>query len=437
MNNISRNISADGTSAAPSAYKIKRITLSNHKGKSLDIQNAVTKTVITESIYSNTLICKVSVRDETNLVQEFPLIGQEKLNIKMSSRNGNDEKIIDLTFYITEYPLFGRSTNERVQAWSFSGISEHAYISKFKRISKSIKGPTSDAISDIFKSDLNSNKLVLGSTPITVFKGIINTQTPLSAAEWLRAKTYDDQQAPYYLFETLKGEVHLKSHSDLISQDAYFDYIDSRHFNYEPNSKEDYLQRKHRILEIASDLKMSKIFQAMNGAFASNNFYLDLSDKSFTSTQFSYNLESNTLGKKKSFSPEFSIDNETIDLKYDSHHEYISTNRFAYDEEYKNYNELKKDSGGITQSYIENFETITHDVKLFGDFDLNAGTIIEINIPKATDPSVQRKVLTDKYGRFDKHLSGKYLITSAIHTFENGDYFTNVKVKRDSFTIDL
>ena len=439
MNNISRNItSGKNESITPGAYRIRKIELSNHLGLILDIQNIVVKTVITESIYSNTLICSITVRDESNLMQDFPLIGQEKVSIRMTSRHGNDEQEINLLFYITEYPVYGRAKNERVQAWSFSGISEHAYLSRFKKISRSVTGLTSNAIQNIFTSDLKSDKLVITSPPITSFQGIINTQTPLSATEWLRKKTHDINQAPYYLFETLQGKVQLVSHTDLVAQTPYFDYIDGREFNYTPNTKDDYLQQKHRILDISSDLKMGKVFQAMDGAYASENFYLDIGNKTFTSTQFSYNLEATSLGKKSPISSAFTIDDEPINVKYESHYEHVSTNAFSFDGTQKNYNELKKNSGGITQAFVENLETTTHDIRLFGDFSLNAGVVIEIKIPKAIDPVVQAKVLnTEKYGELDDHISGNYLITSAIHTFEDGDYFTSLKIKRDSFTIDL
>ena len=76
--------------------------------------------------------------------------------------------------------------------------------------------------------------------------------------------------------------------------------------------------------------------------------------------------------------------------------------------------------------------------KLFGDYELNAGKVIDVNLPRAVEPDIQKDMLKKSDdGYFDKHLSGKYLITSSIHTFENGEYFTQVKVKRDSFTINL
>jgi len=453
MSNISKNIdSGSSRSVTPGSYKIKSIKLFTHTGDDFLIQNVVTKLIITESIYSNTLMCKLSVRDTTNMIENLPLIGQERIEIQLEHKPLSSKTQIakiELEFYVTEYPLYGRSNEKHIQSFSFSGISKHAYISRFKKISRAVDGLTSDGISNIVSSDLGSSSFVMNNPPISKFKGTINTQTPLDAIEWLRKKTYDDNKAPYYFFQTLNGDVNLSSHTELVEQPVYYNYYSTRGFNHVPNTEEDYLERKQRILEITSDLRLGKIFQAIDGAYASENFYLDVGTKTFTSTEFSYSGKTiegekntppepparvgldpvNSLGRKSSISSNFLIDNAPINENYQSHHEYVSTNAFAFGDTEKNYNEMKKESGGITKAYVENLESITHDLKLFGDYELNAGKVIDINLPRATEPDIQ--------GGIDKHLSGKYLITSSIHTFENGEYFTQVKVKRDSFTINL
>ena len=453
MSNISKNIdSGSSRSVTPGSYKIKSIKLFTHTGDDFLIQNVVTKLIITESIYSNTLMCKLSVRDTTNMIENLPLIGQERIEIQLEHKPLSSKTQIakiDLEFYVTEYPLYGRSSEKHIQSFSFSGISKYAYISRFKKISRAVDGLTSDGISNIVSSDLGSSSFVMNNPPISKFKGTINTQTPLDAIEWLRKKTYDDNKAPYYFFQTLNGDVNLSSHTELVEQPVYYNYYSTRGFNHVPNTEEDYLERKQRILEITSDLRLGKIFQAIDGAYASENFYLDVGTKTFTSTEFSYSGKTiegekntppepparvgldpvNSLGRKSSISSNFLIDNAPINENYQSHHEYVSTNAFAFGDTEKNYNEMKKESGGITKAYVENLESITHDLKLFGDYELNAGKVIDINLPRATEPDIQ--------GGIDKHLSGKYLITSSIHTFENGEYFTQVKVKRDSFTINL
>jgi len=453
MSNISKNIdSGSSRSVTPGSYKIKSIKLFTHTGDDFLIQNVVTKLIITESIYSNTLMCKLSVRDTTNMIENLPLIGQERIEIQLEHKPLSSKTQIakiELEFYVTEYPLYGRSNEKHIQSFSFSGISKHAYISRFKKISRAVDGLTSDGISNIVSSDLGSSSFVMNNPPISKFKGTINTQTPLDAIEWLRKKTYDDNKAPYYFFQTLNGDVNLSSHTELVEQPVYYNYYSTRGFNHVPNTEEDYLERKQRILEITSDLRLGKIFQAIDGAYASENFYLDVGTKTFTSTEFSYSGKTiegkkntppepparvgldpvNSLGRKSSISSNFLIDNAPINENYQSHHEYVSTNAFAFGDTEKNYNEMKKESGGITKAYVENLESITHDLKLFGDYELNAGKVIDINLPRATEPDIQEGI--------DKHLSGKYLITSSIHTFENGEYFTQVKVKRDSFTINL
>ena len=184
-------------------------------------------------------------------------------------------------------------------------------------------------------------------------------------------------------------------------------------------------------------MRLNKILQGKDGAYASENFYLDIGKKTFTSTIYEYaSIKKNSLGKKSSISKQFKINDEkTIDKMTEAHHEYISTNAYAFDQ--YNYNELKKESAGITQGYVENMETMSHELKLFGDLNLNAGTVIEIKIPRAIDPAVQDKFLRNSAGKYDDYLSGNYLITSAIHSFRNGEYYTEVKIKRDSFSVKL
>mgnify|MGYP003328527306 CR=1 FL=1 len=60
-----------------------------------------------------------------------------------------------------------------------------------------------------------------------------------------------------------------------------------------------------------------------------------------------------------------------------------------------------------------------------------SGKIIELNLPKATIPE------KDQEGNFqDKYLSGKHLVTSITHSFEN-KYTMNITCCKDSLLFDL
>jgi predicted transcriptional regulator len=69
---------------------------------------------------------------------------------------------------------------------------------------------------------------------------------------------------------------------------------------------------------------------------------------------------------------------------------------------------------------------------------LNPGRVVDLRFQRAMDPQSMKELL-DKNPRdiWDEHMSGRYLITSAIHQFKEGKYYTNIKVKRDSFAINI
>ena len=82
-----RNMAQGGVKAlTPSGFKINRIEIQRHDGEvkaNRDIAPLVTDFEITESLYSSTIIARFDVKDGANLVEEYPLIGQEKLIVEI------------------------------------------------------------------------------------------------------------------------------------------------------------------------------------------------------------------------------------------------------------------------------------------------------------------------------------------------------------------
>ena len=70
-------------------------------------------------------------------------------------------------------------------------------------------------------------------------------------------------------------------------------------------------------------------------------------------------------------------------------------------------------------------EQMEHTIKLNGDARLSPGLILDLNFPKVgrVDGSGMDS---------DPFISGRYLIVSNTHTFNNDGYFMRVKVRRDS-----
>ena len=112
MSVVSNQMGPEGAAMTPSGYNIKKCAIAAvGSSNSLDITNIVTSLSFVESLYSPTVICRISIQDSANLVETFPLIGQEKIHIILERKDFKDdaeEKRIELNLMITEYPLYGK-----------------------------------------------------------------------------------------------------------------------------------------------------------------------------------------------------------------------------------------------------------------------------------------------------------------------------------------
>jgi hypothetical protein len=141
----------------------------------------------------------------------------------------------------------------------------------------------------------------------------------------------------------------------------------------------------------------------------------------------------------KNVASNFKLDNSSLGSLPEAKINYIPMNSKAFVGK-GNYHSTTKD-GMINRahSYLENLDNMTHDIRLAGDFYLNAGNKVDLKLLKSIDPSV--KVMGSRHSDvnanpYDLLLSGKYIVTSVVHTF--GEQHTcEARVKRDSMTLQF
>jgi hypothetical protein len=456
MPNIIANIKANTEKAlTPFGYSLRGIILTNHKGDQADIQNIVIDFSITESIYTAALTLRLSVKDVANFIEEFQLIGQETIEIRLGrhEHESPDWTDIKIKFWVTEYPEFGRSTQQNTQIYSITGVTQQAYVSQFKRVSRAVSGLVSDEILKMVQRDCMAERISTFDKTISRFSSALPLMHPLDSAYWMLRRAYDEQFSPFFLYETLIDGVNLRSLTNLISDKVnpiYRTYTDERLYSSDPNTPEDYQQRLTRILDVSSDFKLSKVLPNLSGgAFSSNNMYLDLSTKTIQRQQFNYQKAfdgSQTMNKYSVLSDKFTIPYELPDQQvkisetYDAFTEYVPTNSLAYstDGSVFNYHSLLTNRAGKINSRIETMDTIVHDLMVAGDFNLSVGKKVIVQIPKSIDPrQFDQSTMKGKFDDlYDRTVSGTYLITSLVHHFSD-QYHCKMRVKRDSLTYDL
>ena len=190
----------DGTSfaLAPAGYKTISVVLKNHEGREIDIIELVSSYKITESIYQTYNTLELYIRDVVNFLEEFEISGQETITITFEK----EDVVIGLvrrtkTFYVTEYPEYGKNSAARQQMYLFRGVSEHAFLSQFKKISRSVNGEIKNIIRDILVNDLNiaPERIEMTPEPSPKIRAIIPNMFPIKAIHWLLRRCYDTHLA--------------------------------------------------------------------------------------------------------------------------------------------------------------------------------------------------------------------------------------------------
>ena len=426
----------------PSAYRVSEIVLENHAGEEYDIKRIVADFSITESIYRSTLTLNIGIRDDGNFMEQAGLTGHEWIYVVLNRvlPDGTTQNV-SLWFRVTEYPVFAKYDNS-VQVYRIGGISDHAFVSKFKKISRAFNGKISDFIESVLKNDLNYLSLELGSDSTGSAAFIVPNMEPIDAMHWALRRAFTQEGSPFYLFQTLDGKIHLKSQADLVRQDPYREYTQAKFFQYDldKNIKEAYNERASRILSIVSDLNMSKPMQAMNGAFASRSEYIDISTKTVESFTFDYLEKFGQFPSLEGYpllSPQFEIENQEYANTYERCKiNYIPINSLAFSNVGNYHSSASRGVLNYAQSQLENLDTQQHTITLNGDFKLNCGKIVSLKLPPSVDPKPEKQNShSSDNSQIDDYLSGNYISSSVVHNFAE-EYFIEMKVKRDSIQVD-
>ena len=451
FNNISYGVAGNGKSVEfPGAFVVKSFTLTNNQGQTIDIQKLIRSFTITEEIFSPVLVLNVSIIDNVNLFEDYGLCGQEVLAITIlkTDKGSKLQKKVTLRFVTKEYPSFSRDKEKYdVQYYDIVALSEIAYQSSLTKISRAVTGHTADNIKSIFTEDLSvsSDNFLITGEPSSNFSGVLPINTPIKNAEWLTNRTFDRFGSPFLLFQTINGKIQLSSVLSLVSDNtnpSYKTFVYHNQYDEKPGTIESFNEQSDRILTISSNLKLDKISQARQGAFASETRYIDIANKNITVRTYNHYTEGNkelSLGTGKGYSPNFGVFKNgapmTLNDMPEARINYIHTNPSSYGFASDNSNSSLAESLHKSQSVISNLQNQSHDIIVYGDLYLNAGRKININIPKAVSYYNQKEFRGKDGKRLnqnDSTISGKYIVFKACHRFEEGIYTTQLTIGRDS-----
>lgn len=186
-------------------------------GVKVDLTEQFATISIFEDIFTNSITGTISFVDTNNLLTNLPIIGQEKLLLKLTTPNADDESNRLSSIDFTDNPLYvykiGNKTqvNDNTVAYTLSFTTAEAIRSNRIRVSQSFDGePALDIIGKILRDPelLNSQKEYYYELTSNNHKFVAPNMRPLDFINGVarRCLSKEYTNAPTFLFyETIKG----------------------------------------------------------------------------------------------------------------------------------------------------------------------------------------------------------------------------------------
>ena len=445
-------------------YSLRDMLLINHEGEAIDIKYLVQEINVYESIYNNSITGTVVITDATNLINNLPIQGTERLAFKLKTP-GTDKQhhIIDCSeetgFPVNIFKLTHRQQlDEGVQMYILHFCSREFLRNMRTRVSKSYSGTLDTMVNAILgdKDGLDSRKTITTQKTRNSDKIVIPNKRPFDAVDMLckRAMADNSKSVGYHFYETTKG-YQFRSWESMC--------VDEKGIKREPKVKFEY-----KVMNVGADRHTSSAY-TMEKFDKNIDGYTSVMDYKFINQghDVSANILMGTYGHRvithNIYNKSYKIDdyhyhdrfNESQHL--DGNHPAIVDSPIDWDTtaEGKNkgisdYPESRVTVQPTTQ-FLHGEETGNFGTDVVNDGVLEgarvsqsnqvvAGTRLELTIKGQTYLSAG-DVIDFKHraidhvnspGEEDRHYSGRYIITSIRHKASTSEYIQVLECSKDS-----
>jgi len=438
-------------------YKTKGVVIDSiimtnfDSSQTLDISRIFTDFNIYEDMLQSQLTGDISIDDSLELVETFPIIGEETLQIKWHIPGSAVDDYFN-SGKLRVYKVANRSASGakagKSTSYTLFFVSEEAIININQSISRSFNTKTASQIVSIIYNDyINTDKSIEIEDTEGVLKLVIPNWKPFKAINWLAGNKAINRKsnADFLFFESLNGikgpKFNFKSLTSLFEQDSIFD-IEFKVQNISNGKTKDMSTASHNIDSFHFSKHNDYVDNVVNGLYAQTWIFHDPLRKKFviskqkfsdaindgTHDMFSSNLGTEisplqyikmpggvnsfppSISSSKAINNDISRANELATERKDI--SYIAE-RESNDE--LNCNSLISNIGPKRAFRIQQlnaYKIIFPDIP--GTFKIKLGSVVKFNKPHISNDPDQ---YAHKLGRYDdRFLSGNYLVTRMRHS---------------------
>jgi len=408
---------------------IQSVELISAYGRSLDIRNQILSFNIFENIFNPFITGTILIKDSNDLINFFPITGEETLNIKLATPGYTDKgTFIDNRFHV--YKVSGREkVADRAIIYELNFISVESIMDLNIKISKAFNDNVKNIADKILNdSSFNSDKTRIHIEPtINSHTYVSNFWSPIQNLNYLAEKAVNVNGSPSFLFFENRNGLNFISLESLyknkVSQTFREDNY-SRKINPDGSSVRNIEKEYQSIIDITTPSISDYINRIRSGAFSSVLIAHDLTTKHYSLIPFDFldeydkttrlNSHSST-SKKVVHQPSAAI--KTMNK---------STSLFSGGNDISGSKYFQK-----RKSLLALAESCKVNITVLGRTDYTVGqkVFLELNKKMAIDHSdVDVK---------DYVFSGNYIISAIKHIINRELHTIDMELIKDSGMIDL
>lgn len=257
-----------------------------------DIAAQVVAITVYEDIFSPFISGSLTVRESFDLVNLFPFVGEEMVEIDIVTPTLDEKRNISGAFYIykmTDRVLLG----DKLVAYVLHFISQEAVIDLNKKISKVYSGKPEDIVKSLITDNFNglqSNKQVFVEPTSKDIKFISNFWSASKCIEYATSMAVNQNDAANYVFFENRFGFYFISLDSLYTNGVYQSFVKdgyTRDSMPDGGDARNVTEDFRRIEEIAIPVGYDYMSRIRGGMYASKLVSYDLNRKIYNAKNYS------------------------------------------------------------------------------------------------------------------------------------------------------
>jgi len=424
------------------------IGLTNFKDDQiLNIKGLVVEFNVYEDIFSPVVKADFLIKDSLGLTEIFPIVGDEK--IVLSFKTAGERK--NLNFVFDVYKTTQRTIlEERSHGYVLHGISRHGIRDLQSIVDKAyVNQPISDIVNKVFTEKLlpaGTKGLIAEET--SGLQSIIATkQTPFEFISLLasEAKSAEYPETSTFVFYEDRDSFRFRTISSMFDEVVVDDFYLADPSDEKLRDNKEAIKSYQSIIGITFESGFDTLSGLQNGLFKNNVQVLDSVLKKYTSTDFNYNQEFDTLyhiSSNKLISDLGAIGSDgqpthqrflssRIGPNQYSTQSYLNDRITQTNDTHFASPRLRQDFLRYSVSELQTFSQYTMNVSIPGNSFIKVGELVNIYVPQNSDLVKDKQTYLKLFGQQNP----SFLITAVKHNYKSttAAYTTTFNVMKESF----